>query len=150
MFSKRAIAASMSQPAGTKKQAGTFLDPETITFARPNEVLLRGRFDGATLRQISQLRLTAQFLPSSSDATPTTYIFMQVDPWDPSPIVSITEETHATGIEKVPWDRLQLSVDPQAAVEYASNVASWDAEKRRYAREMLRDFRQHFHLDRPG
>lgn len=74
----------------------------------------------------------------------------QVDPWDPSPIVSITEETQALGIENVPWDRLQLVVDPQAAVAYASNVGSWGAGKRRHARDMLGAFRQQFHLSRSG
>lgn len=75
--------------------------------------------------------------------------FTQVDPWDPAPIVAITEETQATGIENVPWDRLQLTLDPQAAVEYAANVGSWDAEKRRHTRDILREFRHHFHSKRP-
>ena len=83
--------------------------------------------------------------------SPCCFARVQPNPWNESIIRTLVNETQLTGLDNVPWKRLQISFEPQVAVQYAANVGSWDAVKRQHTRELLRDLRREFHkFPRPG
>lgn len=71
--------------------------------------------------------------------------YLQPDPWNATTIQNLVNETQLAGLDNVPWERLQISFEPQVAAQYAANVGSWDAAKRQHTRELLRDLRREFH-----